>query len=140
MSLALARFVATLTTRSTGVAFTATTIQGYYDVARKPSPLVVHTTSGSPLVSNFQLKAAGTWLIVANSEWAGASSLAICRNGIAQANRMAKSGSVTNPNVTLMRELNYSDNIQVAWTTPAAAMVQASEDQNFISFEYLGPQ
>lgn len=139
MALAVARFVNTTTTRSNGAAYTAATIQGYYDTARKPSPLVVHTTSGTPLVSNFQLKGAGSWLIVGNGEWAGVASIQIGRGGITQANRMAKSGSVANPNVTLLREFNYNDNIQIAWTTPAAAMVQASEDQNFVSFEYLGP-
>lgn len=137
---AQARFIQTSTTRSDASAFTATTIQGYYNTARKPSPLVVHTTSGTPLVSNFQLKAAGSWLIIANGQWSAASSLAICRNGIAQANTMAKSGSVVNPNVGVLRELSYNDNIQIAWTTPAGNMVQSSDDQNFVSFAYLGPQ
>lgn len=139
MVLAVARFVNTTTTRSNGSAYTAATIQGYYDTARDPSPLVVHTTSGTPLVSNFQLKGAGWWLVVVNGEWAGSASIAICRGGIAQANRIAKSGAVANPNVSALREFNYNDNIQIAWTTPAAAMVQASEDQNFVSFAYLGP-
>lgn len=139
MSLAVARYVQTAVKRSNGASFTAATIQGYYDAARKPSPLVVHTTSATPLVSSFQLKGAGTWLIIVNGQWgASVSSIAICRAGIAQANTIAKSGSVVNPNVSALREFSYNDSIQIAWTTPAVDMTQASDDQNFVSFEYLG--
>jgi hypothetical protein len=142
---ASARFVATSTTRSNGSAFTAATIQGYYDATRKSSPLVVKTDSGTPSVSAFQLKAAGTWRIAANGMWGSAfatpvaSSIAICRGGIAQVNHMAKSGSVVNPNVMIEREFSFSDTIYIVWTTPANPMIQAMDDANWVSFAYQGP-
>lgn len=143
MTLAVARYVQTATTRSDATNYTLnSTLQAYYNTARKPSPLVVHTTSGTPLVSSFQLKAAGTWLILANGQLAaGSSSIAICRAGIAASNVMAKSGAVANPNVGLLRELSYNDTIQIALTTPGTtgAMTQAADDLNWVSFAYLGP-
>jgi len=137
--LSFARYVNTATQRSDATNYTATSIQGWMPTARKVSPLVTAANSGTPAVSQWTLLAPGVWTIVANVQFSAASSLYICRGGFATANIMAGSGSVVNPNVTIVREFNANDVIMLRWTTPVGTMVQGSDDVNFVSFAYHGP-
>lgn len=139
MAQALARFYQSTTQRSTPANYTAASIQGWYNQVTKPSPFVVHTTSGSPLVSQFQLKAAGTWEIMMNHQFSAASSIYICKTTAALANKMCGSGSVVNPNCGLIRDFSIDTIIMPFWTTPAGTMDQTNDQCNFISFLYHGP-
>ena len=140
MTLAVARFVQTGTQRSDATNWLINNNQGWYNAERKTSPLVVHTVSGTPSMSSFQLKGAGSWRIQANGQFAGNSTISICRSGIADSNVMASSGSLLNPNVTLQREFDFNATIQIRWSLVAAGvMQQARDDINWVAFEYLGP-
>jgi hypothetical protein len=137
------RFVNSTGLKGDASAYSGTTaFQGYYPVARKTSGLITVTTNSAGLAaasSQYALNAPGEWLIIANGQFAsGASTIKICRNGIAiPTNQMAGSGSVAQPNVTIQRTFSVGDTI-LTQVTPNGAMTNG-DDLNFISFAYLGP-
>jgi hypothetical protein len=136
---AMAKFYQSGTQRSNATNYTAATIQGWYNSTPKASPFVVHSTSGTPTVSQFQLKAAGVWEIVMNHQFSAACSIYICRTTAALANKRAGCGSVINANVTLLDVFDFNAVIMPLWTTPAGTMDQTNDQCNFISFLYHGP-
>jgi hypothetical protein len=144
MALATARFVQTGTQNSTPANWGTTLVQGWYNTVRKatpqPTPLVTHVVSGTPSISSFFLQAPGLWLITAAVVFNGQSgTLSLCRNGILPANTMITSSVVATPCCSILREFDVGDAVVSAWKpVAAAAMLQASDDQNFISFAYLG--
>lgn len=138
-ALAMARYTQSGTQRSNATNYTAATIQGWYNSGPKVSPLITHATSATPTVSSFTLKAPGVWEIGMNHQFSAASSIYICKTTAALANKMVGSGSVVNPNCSLIREFDINTVIMPLWTSPAGTMDQTNDQANFIYFIYHGP-
>jgi hypothetical protein len=139
MAQAMARYVRTATGPTSGTYGTGRT-QGYFDTARKSSPFVVATTSGTPSVSSFQLKAAGVWEICTDAMFSSNATVSICRAGFAVANEIAASGQIVNPSCHVLREFDFNATIQIAWTIlTTASTMTLRDDNNFVSFLYHGP-
>jgi hypothetical protein len=136
---AVARYVQLGTQNSTPANYASGNVQGWYNTTRKGSDLVLPIESGTPKVTAFQLLAPGWWIIEANAKFSVTATLNICLNGIGTSTVMAMSGLINSPNVTVAREFSVNSQIMTRWDlSGSGTMTQAADDQNHISFTYLG--
>lgn len=144
MMLAAARYVRTATGPTSG-SYGTTRTQGYFDAARKVSPLVTKLDSGTPSVSAFRLEEAGWWQIETGGLFTANCNIAICRGGFATANELASNGTagtatpVAPVSLCVLREFSVLEQVMIAWTlATAAATMTLRDDNNHVSFTYLG--